>query len=486
MAILPSQNLGGNINSLSDRIKKVSGMIHSSLYQLTDREVLHTELEDLRRQVQAVKSTTEELFEKLSGAGGVSIEALESSINGLRDKAESTRKLIERIEVTIKDPIITYLVDRISSYVGIDQNGLRGFLESLREVDIQRVKGEVDMFIAEASSDRYSGLKANVISIFSSENMATIISMDTLTTVIRSSLDIYKLLAKCRDLCGNAGIGLLSMFLSRLNGPKAFLSENEESHSKILRLFNNLLQRAVQFMPDGDGQRELVDSMSSVVAGKVFAGLPDIINGLSATLDAFEIALDSREKYHALDEIYSRFKTEMNIEGIYKEQYHDYFGEIRSLKELYEKEMSISLKHLVGCVFNGGCDFRSRGNLVGQLKSKIGPNAKRLSSVLNGEIEILGRLCGTTNVEGLEKEITKIDDSLKSIYDGVGEVVLEYEKLVVSAYEVSQQVFICIGRTNMGGGVELDVSDFDSDIVKVLFDVLKALNKSLVMKVSEK
>ena len=486
-AIQLSQNLESDISSLSERINSISKILHSSVYQLTEKVALRAELEDLQGQVRVLKNETEKLYKNLNGTVGVSREALETKIRELMSKTEFAGQHVEKINIAVKNPILEYLVKRLSSYVGIDQKGLRELLERLGDVEIQKIKDDVDGFIVEASSEVYSGLKKNVSRIFSSENMPAITSLDTLVTAIKGALRIYKLMARCHEQCGNNGPELLSVLLSRVNSHRAFVPDNEGVNSNIISLVYDLFQRADKLMPNiGDQQRKLVDSMSIVVMGKVYAGLQDIIKDISATKGAFDIALDSRDKYLLLAEIYSRFKSEINIEGIYKEQYHSYFEKIESLKGLCEKEMSISTKDLVGCAFNGGCDFKLRGDQESRLKSKIMDNAKRLSGILNGEIEILKKLCDNAKTEALEKEITNVDNSLKNIFTGVDGYIPYYDELVVNAYDISQRVYTCIGKTNTVGEIEMDVSNFDADVVKILFDVLKALNKSLVFRVSEK
>ncbi|RLG76708.1 MAG: hypothetical protein DRO12_04080 [Thermoprotei archaeon] len=474
------QELSKSAGELLERINRLVQIIESSRHQL--REIMP----DITSKAGELKDKISATLDKINKIKTEDPDSTRDVIEDLKADIIEALKFIEELEKLLRRPIRLYIASKISEYVGLDQEEVLKVLEGFSEEEILDLKSKVERFVTVVVADRYSGLKDRVRAVFSSEALQVSLNKDTVKEITEYAYNTYELLANCKDECGLLGTDIAIMFLSRVNNHQA-LSRLRSYSREIVGQISSLTEGISKLSEvTGDRKEELLGKLSELTREDVFARLDDIVNRLRTVVNGINSFIRLWENQQKLSSLVEQVKeeyrrVELSLMSYYRKEYERYLNELSKLGELCSEEVSKGIGDILICTYRGSCSFRCPEDISSTLVDRLRSSIDRLLEVLHGNSVIVDKFCKGPSALELGKRLEKLRDNLEGISRDPSRV-LEYHRYIVEANNIFGNVLTCIGHGRTTEGLEIDITELDSEMVKALIDVLKTFGKKLVLR----
>jgi len=474
------QELSKPTRKLLERINKLVQIIESSRHQL--REIMF----DITSKVGELKDKVSTTLDKINKLKAEDPGSTKDVIESLKTDINEALKFIEELEKLLRRPIRLYIASKISEYVGLDQEEVLKVLEEFNEEEILDLKSKVERFVTVIVADRHSEFKDRVRAVFSSEALKVGLNKDVVKEITEYAYNTYELLANCKDECGLLGTDIAIMFLSRVNNYQA-LSRLRSYNREIVGQIGSLTEGMSKLTElTGSRREELLEKLLELTREDVFARLDDIVNRLRTVVNGINSFIRLWENHRKLSSLVERAKEEYehmetSLMSYYRREYERYLNELSKLREQCSEDVSKDIGDILICTYRGSCSFRCPEEISFTLVDRLRSSIDRLLEVLHGNKVIVDKFCKESSALELGKHIEKLQDNIEGILKDPGRV-LEYHRYIVEANNISANVLTCIGRGRTTGGLEIDITELDSEVVKALIDVLKTFGKKLVLR----
>jgi len=472
------RELSGPAKDLLERISKLVQVIESYQHQLKDV------MPNIISIIDELKNKIIVICDKIGKVRAEDLGLTRKIIEGLQVDIDEASKFLRGLDELLRKPTRLYIASKISEYIGLDREKVLELLEGLSEEEILDFKTKIERFIVD--TDKYSELREKARMVFSSEVLNTNLNKDVMKELTRYAYNIYELLASCKNVGGLFGVSIAIMFLSRVSNYQA-LSKLGDYSREIVEQIDSLTKQLSELSKvTGSKEEELLKRLSESVKEDVFIRLDDVVSKLKTIVNGINSFVRLWNNYQKLDKLVKQVEDEHRRIGIsltsyYRKEYEHYLNELGKLREQCLEDISKNLGDVLIRIYKGYRDFKCPEDIGSVLVDRLRSSINGLLDTLHGNKVIVERLCKGSSALELSKHIEELQNSLEELLKDPHKAI-EYYRYIIEANNVSIGVLRCVKSDYTKEGLEIDITELDSEAVKALIDVLKTLGKKLVLR----